>query len=491
MCLRRRGAVAGPLVRGSSSIMSPVLDCPVGRSSTASHASLACAVVSTAGHRTVTRVEYPARRKGRVHLSGEATWLGHRRLRADQFAAISSGSSPSRSPRWRSSSRRRSGRSFRAAPPRPRRTPGAAGSPAPSGVAVQPSPAASPAASQPVPEPTPVLVPAPMTGVLVSPEAAAQHPIAVMVDDQFYARPQSGFNAASVVWHAPAEGGIPRYMLIFQDEIPTDVGPVRSARQYYIEWAAEWNAMYVHAGGSPQAIRDARTRRATASGSTTPTSSAGARSRELRRHRSCYLWRATDRFRRTTSTRTGSTSGGSPKRVGADDAPMEPAWTFGPDTAPELRPDGGADPGDLPVRDDHLSLRRGDEQLPPLHRRRQEAPGRPRRRPGRRAEERRHPADGLRRRSATASRTRPPRGAQHRQGCGLDLDRRRHGQGRVAQEVGDGADAAVRAGRRADHPDRRPDVRPGHPRPTYTFRISDGAAADGAIAPRLLGLLGR
>ena len=76
-----------------------------------------------------------------------------------------------------------------------------------------------------------------------------------MIDDLGPARPQSGFSAASVVWQAPAEGGIPRYMLLFQSTIPGSVGPVRSAREYYIEWAAEWKAMYVHAGGSPQALQ--------------------------------------------------------------------------------------------------------------------------------------------------------------------------------------------------------------------------------------------
>ena len=93
--------------------------------------------------------------------------------------------------------------------------------------------------------------------VLVPPAVAARHPIAVMIDDLGPARPQSGFSAASVVWQAPAEGGIPRYMLIFQENIPTDVGPVRSSRYYYIAWAAEWRAVYAHAGGSPQALADA------------------------------------------------------------------------------------------------------------------------------------------------------------------------------------------------------------------------------------------
>jgi hypothetical protein len=92
----------------------------------------------------------------------------------------------------------------------------------------------------------------------VPPDVAARHPIAVMVDDHAAARPQSGFTSASVVWQAPAEGGIPRYMLIFQDQVPTDVGGVRSARYYFITWAAEWRAVYVHAGGSPQALQTLR-----------------------------------------------------------------------------------------------------------------------------------------------------------------------------------------------------------------------------------------
>ncbi len=110
------------------------------------------------------------------------------------------------------------------------------------------------------PVPTPLLVPAPLTGRLVTPAVAAHHPIAVMIDDLRAARPQSGLNSASVVWQAPAEGGIPRYMAIFQDRLPKLVGPVRSSRLYYIAWAAEWRSIYFHAGGSPQALATLRTK---------------------------------------------------------------------------------------------------------------------------------------------------------------------------------------------------------------------------------------
>ena len=203
----------------------------------------------------------------------------------------------------------------------------------PSGTAAQPSPAGSTAPSEPPPSPeaTPVLVPAPLTGVLVSPAAAAQHPIAVMIDDQADARPQSGFNAASVVWHAPAEGGIPRYMLIFQDEIPTDVGPVRSARQYYIEWAAEWNSMYVHSGGSPQAIA---TLAAKGHGE-------WVYNADEFRWGGRYLWRVTDRFAPHNVYTDGKNLRALAKKLGAADRALDAAWTFGPDKAADLRPTGG------------------------------------------------------------------------------------------------------------------------------------------------------
>ena len=79
-----------------------------------------------------------------------------------------------------------------------------------------------------------------------------------MIDDLSPARPQSGLSYASIIFQAPAEGGIPRYMAIFSDNVPTNVGPVRSARYYFIAWASEYKSLYVHAGGSPQALSTLR-----------------------------------------------------------------------------------------------------------------------------------------------------------------------------------------------------------------------------------------
>ena len=209
-------------------------------------------------------------------------------------------------------------------------SPGVA-SPAPVGSPSSSATVPPPTATPPAPEPTQTLVAAPLTGLLVTPEAASQHPIAVMVDDHFDARPQSGFNAASIVWHAPAEAGIPRYMLIFQDEVPTAVGPVRSARQYYIEWAAEWNSMYVHAGGSPQAIA-------------TLLRKGGGQwvyNADEFRWGGRYLWRTTDRVPPHYVYTDGKLLRQLAKRLGAKDGPITPVWTFAPDKAEELRPVGG------------------------------------------------------------------------------------------------------------------------------------------------------
>ena len=219
--------------------------------------------------------------------------------------------------------------------------PSRAVAPSPTVIAILPTPtAASPTEPPPTPIATPVLVPAALTGLLVSPNAAERHPIAVMIDDLSAARPQSGFNSASIVWHAPAEGGIPRYMLIFQDEVPDGVGPVRSSREYYIEWASEWRAMYVHAGGSPQALQ---------------TLAARGRGQwvynadEFRWGGGRYLWRTTDRFPPHNVYTDGQHLRALAKRLGAADGPLERSWTFAPDATGDLRPHGGTIRVDYPT----------------------------------------------------------------------------------------------------------------------------------------------
>jgi hypothetical protein len=208
--------------------------------------------------------------------------------------------------------------------PAPTPTPTTAPTPAPT-----PTPVPTPTPS-PTPVPTPTPVPAPLDGILVPPKVAAQHPIAVMIDDLGPARPQSGFSSASVVWQAPAEGGIPRYMLVFQENIPAEVGPVRSSRYYYIAWAAEWRAVYAHAGGSPQALQTLRQK-----GNGQLVYNAD----EFRWGRS--FWRVKKRFPPHNLYTDGKHLRGIAKSVKAKDGPMEPAWNFAPDLAEMYRPRGG------------------------------------------------------------------------------------------------------------------------------------------------------
>jgi hypothetical protein len=194
-----------------------------------------------------------------------------------------------------------------------------------------PSPSPTPLPT-PTPVPTPTMVPAPLTGRMVREEVAARHPIAVMVDDHRDARPQSGFTDAAVVWQAPAEGGIPRYMLIFQDRIPPSVGPVRSARQYYIAWAAEWRAVYAHVGGSPQAMQTLREK-----GRGQLVYNA-----DEFRWGGIYFHRSTDRFAPHNVYSSGTDLRSLSKRVGAKDVPLKAAWKFAPDAPLSQRPTGGS-----------------------------------------------------------------------------------------------------------------------------------------------------
>ena len=104
----------------------------------------------------------------------------------------------------------------------------------------------------PAPSPSPTeadVAAADLDGVLVDPELAHRLPLAVSIDDAHAARPQSGFNAASIVFHAPADGYEARYLMIFQEGNATEIGPVRSARIYLAQWAAELQAGFAHYGG--------------------------------------------------------------------------------------------------------------------------------------------------------------------------------------------------------------------------------------------------
>ncbi len=78
-------------------------------------------------------------------------------------------------------------------------------------------------------------------------------PIAVMIDNEEGAWPQAGLQDAYMIYEIIVEGGQTRMMAIFKDKEPTKVGPVRSSRHYFVEYAMEHGAIYSHFGWSPKA----------------------------------------------------------------------------------------------------------------------------------------------------------------------------------------------------------------------------------------------
>ena len=109
----------------------------------------------------------------------------------------------------------------------------------------------------PVPtKPISNLVPSNLSGLMVSPSLNNLPVTGVMIENSVFARPQSGLGSASVVFEALAEGGISRFLALFQDTSPNSVGPIRSARPYYVSWDLGFDAPYSHVGGSPEALAD-------------------------------------------------------------------------------------------------------------------------------------------------------------------------------------------------------------------------------------------
>lgn len=84
-------------------------------------------------------------------------------------------------------------------------------------------------------------------------------PFAVMIDNEgTRVLPQGGLDRAQIVYEVIVEGGLTRLMPIFWGTEPEMIGPVRSARHYFLDYSSEYDAIYVHYGGSPQAGRDVK-----------------------------------------------------------------------------------------------------------------------------------------------------------------------------------------------------------------------------------------
>lgn len=87
--------------------------------------------------------------------------------------------------------------------------------------------------------------------------SSKSRPYAVMINNIHVARPlQSGLQDAYLMYEIIVEGGITRYLALFMDQNTARIGSIRSARHYFLDYALENDAIYVHHGQSPQAQSD-------------------------------------------------------------------------------------------------------------------------------------------------------------------------------------------------------------------------------------------
>jgi hypothetical protein len=110
----------------------------------------------------------------------------------------------------------------------------------------------------PLASPAPVFY-SPLTGEKVPDQASTQQAVTgIMLENSPDARPQSGLQPAGVVFEAVAEGGITRFLALYQQSKPQLIGPVRSVRLYYVDWLAPFQASVAHIGGSKFALAEVR-----------------------------------------------------------------------------------------------------------------------------------------------------------------------------------------------------------------------------------------
>lgn len=94
----------------------------------------------------------------------------------------------------------------------------------------------------------------PLTGIKTA-EIPDQRPVAVVINNQTQARPQAGISSADIVYELLVEADATRFLAIFQSELPERIGPVRSARDYFINIAKTYDAFFVAHGYSPGALQ--------------------------------------------------------------------------------------------------------------------------------------------------------------------------------------------------------------------------------------------
>jgi len=89
-----------------------------------------------------------------------------------------------------------------------------------------------------------------LTGMPINEEYITRRPFAVVINNIRRALPQSGIASADIIYEALAEGDVTRFVAIFQSYVPNKIGPVRSTRDYFVDFALNHDSIFVHHGGS-------------------------------------------------------------------------------------------------------------------------------------------------------------------------------------------------------------------------------------------------
>lgn len=105
-----------------------------------------------------------------------------------------------------------------------------------------------------------VTYPSVLDGVLTTDQAAAnKHPLAITVENDPAARPQSGLDKASIVYETVYDpAATTRFLAIYGENEAEKVGPVRSARTFFVDWAHGYDAYLGHWGGNIDALDQIR-----------------------------------------------------------------------------------------------------------------------------------------------------------------------------------------------------------------------------------------
>lgn len=94
----------------------------------------------------------------------------------------------------------------------------------------------------------------PYTGEVLSDEQLEQDTFMCIIENSRQARPQSGLSQADFVYETMAEGGISRFLTVFNSSYVDKIGPIRSARYYFLDLIEEFNLPFAHCGGAADAL---------------------------------------------------------------------------------------------------------------------------------------------------------------------------------------------------------------------------------------------